>query len=588
MHEYDVILVYGVLIFIIISLYFDLLAAGFTFLIGVTVLGLFGILTPKEMLIGASNEQIVVIILLLLLGNIYRKTSLLDALFNRIFVKVSSYKGFTNRVMLLIAPMSAFLNNTPLVALMIPYAYDWAKKHNQPISKILLPLSYAAILGGCATLIGTSTNLIVNGMVVESGFKTLGLFDYTIIGGTMIIIGYLYMRFIGHRLLPSNYVTSQKLTENAREYVVEAQVSANSPLTGKTIEEANLRNLDGLFLFQIIRNGHELTAVSNDIILLPNDILMFAGKTKSVAELFERRKGLSMPSVGMFARKKELDIVEIVISNSSLLSNKTLKSENFRAKYDATVIALHRNGEKIHGKLGAVKLKPGDTLLLLTGVTFGQLSNNTKDFYLISKVKEIRKLTPLQSWTLVIGTFLAILLSSLGVIKLFLALIILISLLLVLKVTNPKELAKSIDYDLAFIIAMALALGLAMQKTGVAEILANLMIEIFRPWGNIGLLSGLYIITTILAAFVTNIPAVALIFPIAISVASDLGLNPIPFILTVSFAAAANFMTPIGYQTNTMVYGPGGYKFRDFLRVGTPLTFIYGTVTIILLMKMYF
>lgn len=588
MHQYDVILVYGVLIFIIVSLYFDLLAAGFTFLIGVTVLGLFGVLTPKEMLIGASNEQIVVIILLLLLGNIYRKTSLLDALFNRIFVKVSSYKGFTNRVMLLIAPMSAFLNNTPLVALMIPYAYDWAKKHNQPISKILLPLSYAAILGGCATLIGTSTNLIVNGMVVESGFKTLGLFDYTIIGGTMIIIGYLYMRFIGHRLLPSNYVTSQKLTENAREYVVEAQVSANSPLTGKTIEEANLRNLDGLFLFQIIRNGHELTAVSNDIILLPNDILMFAGKTKSVAELFERRKGLSMPSVGMFARKKELDIVEIVISNSSLLSNKTLKSENFRAKYDATVIALHRNGEKIHGKLGAVKLKPGDTLLLLTGVTFGQLSNNTKDFYLISKVKEIRKLTPLQSWTLVIGTFLAILLSSLGVIKLFLALIILISLLLVLKVTNPKELAKSIDYDLAFIIAMALALGLAMQKTGVAEILANLMIEIFRPWGNIGLLSGLYIITTILAAFVTNIPAVALIFPIAISVASDLGLNPIPFILTVSFAAAANFMTPIGYQTNTMVYGPGGYKFRDFLRVGTPLTFIYGIVTIILLMKMYF
>lgn len=591
MHTFDIILVYGVIIFIIISLYFNLLGAGFTFLIGVTVLGVFGVLTPKEMLIGASNEQIAVIILLLLLGNIYRKTALLDKMFDKIFVRINSHQRFTSRVMLLIAPMSAFLNNTPLVALMMPYAYDWSKKYNQPISKILLPLSYAAILGGCATLIGTSTNLIVNGMVVEAhieGVETLGLFDYTIIGTAMIVIGYFYMRFIGHRLLPANYITSQNVEKNAREYVVEAQISPNSGLIGKTIEEAKLRNLDGLFLFQIIRNGQEIAAVPNDTILLSNDILMFAGKTSSIAQLYEQKKGLTMPSVGMFARKKNLDIVEIVISDNSYLSNKTLKSQNFRSKFDSTVIAVHRNGEKIQGKLGLVKLKPGDTLLLLTGGKFGELAQNTKDFYIISKVKEIRKLKPFQSWTLIVGTFLAILLSSLGLIKLFLALVILISLLLILNVTNPKELAKSIDYDLAFIIAMALALGVAMQKTGVAEILANVMIEIFRPWGDVGLLSGLYIITAILAAFVTNKAAVALIFPIAISIAGDIGHNAMPFILTVSFAAAANFMTPIGYQTNTMVYGPGGYKFRDFLRVGTPLTVIYGVVTIIILLQMYF
>ncbi len=591
MYVYDVILVYGVIIFIIVSLYFDLLGAGFTFLLGVTVLAIFGIITPKEMLIGTSNEQIVVIILLLLLGNIYRKTALLDKLFDKLFVKISSYKAFTSRVMLLIAPMSAFLNNTPLVALMMPYAYDWSKRHHQPISKILLPLSYAAILGGCATLIGTSTNLIVNGMVVEAkieGLESLGLFDYTIIGTTMVVIGYFYMRFIGHKLLPSNYVTSDSVKENTRQYVVEAEISPNSTLIGKTIEEAKLRNLAGLFLFQIIRNGQEITAVSNDTILSKNDILLFAGKTSSIADLVNQKTGLTVPSVGMFARKKDLDVVEIVISDNSLLTSKTLKSYNFRSKFDATVIAVHRNGEKIQGKLGSVKLKPGDTLLLLAGTKFAELAHNTKDFYFISKVKEIRRLTPLQSWTLVIGTLLAILLSSLSIIKLFLALIILISLLLILNVTNPKELAKSIDYDLAFIIAMALALGVAMQKTGVAEILANVMIEIFSPWGNIGLLSGLYIVTAILAAFVTNKAAVALIFPIAINIAGDLGLNPMPFILTVSFAAAANFMTPIGYQTNTMVYGPGGYKFKDFIRVGTPLTVIYGVVTIAILLKMYF
>ncbi|MBN2662224.1 MAG: anion permease [Bacteroidales bacterium] len=588
MPAFDIIVVYSVIIFIIVSLYFDLIGAGFTFLIGVTLLGVLGILTPKEMLVGASNEQIGVIILLLLVGNVYRKTSLLNSLFDRVFRNIKSYKAFAGRVTWIIAPLSAFLNNTPLVALMMPYAYDWSKRNNQPISKILLPLSYAAILGGCATLIGTSTNLIVNGMVEEQGMASLNIFDYTAVGLPMIFIGYLYMRFIGHKLLPNNYITSEKVANNARQYVVEAQVAQNSIIVGKTIEEANLRNLRGLFLTQIIREGQNLPAAPNDTILLPNDVLMFAGETDSIAELLELHKSLRMPSVGMFAHKKNLDIVEIVIPDNSILASKTLKNLNFRGKYDATVIAIHRNGEKIRGKLGAVKLKPGDTLLLLTGENFSKFSENVRDFYIISKVKEIRKLSRLQSLTLLIGTIAAIVLSSLGLIKLFFALIVLISLLLILNVTNPQELAKSVDYDLAFIIAMSLALGIAMEKTGVAEILGNIMVDIFKPWGNIGILAGLYIITAILAAFITNKAAVALIFPIVLNIAVDLGNNPIPYILTISFAGAANFMTPIGYQTNTMIYGPGGYKFRDFLKVGTPLTIVYGVVTIIVLSFMYF
>ena len=584
----DIIIVYVVIIFIIVSLYFDILGAGFTFLIGVTILGVIGILTPKEMLVGASNEQIGVIILLLLVGNIYRKTSVLNSWFDKIFSNVKSHRAFAGRVMWIIAPLSAFLNNTPLVALMMPYAYDWSKRNNQPISKILLPLSYAAILGGCATLIGTSTNLIVNGMVEEQGMKSLNIFDYTAVGLPMIFIGFLYMRFIGYRLLPSNQITSEKITANTREYLVEAQVTQNSPLSGKTIEEAKLRNLNGLFLSSIIRDGHELLAVPNDTILLPNDILMFAGQTNSIAELLGLHKSLRLPSVGMFARKKNLNIVEIVIPINSPLSSKTLKTQNFRSKYDATAIAIHRNGEKISGKLGSVKLKPGDTLLLLTGDKFTKLTENVRDFYLISKVKKIRKLSRIQSYTLVLGTIAAIVLSSIGIIKLFFALIVLISVLLIINVTNPNELAKSVDFDLAFIIAMALALGIAMEKTGVAEILGNIMIDVFKPWGDIGILAGLYIITAIMAAFITNKAAVALIFPIVLNIAADLGNNPLPYILTVSFAAAANFMTPIGYQTNTMIYGPGGYKFRDFLKVGTPLTVIYGIVTIIILTVMYF
>lgn len=588
MPAYDVIIVYAVIIFIIVSLYFDILGAGFTFLIGVTILGIFGILTPKEMLVGASNEQIGVIILLLLLGNIFGKTSLLNTLFDRFFAKAKTTKGFISRVMFLIAPLSAFLNNTPLVVLMMPYAYDWSKRMNKPISKLLIPLSYAAILGGCATLIGTSTNLIVNGMVVESGMPSLKIFDFALVGVPMIIIGFLYIYYIGEKLLPTSYSSESKVATNSREYVVEAQITINSPLIGKTIEEAKLRNLNGLFLFQIIRNGQELSAVPNDTILIQHDILLFAGQTESIAELLQLHNSLRMPSVGMFARKKNLDVVEIVLSEKSSLVGKTLKSQNFRAKFDATAIAIHRNGEKLSGKIGALKLKPGDTILLLAGEKFNDLASDTHHFYIISKVKEIRKLTKLQSWVLVIGTIAAIVLSAIGVMKLFFALIILVSLLLIMKITNPLELQKGIDYNLAFIIAMALALGLAIQKTGVAEILANVVIDIFKPWGTGGLLLGIYIITALLAAFITNKAAVALIFPIVLSISKDMGHNPLPYILTVSFAAAANFMTPIGYQTNTMIYGPGGYKFRDFLKVGTPLTVIYAIVTMIILNKYYF
>ncbi len=584
----DVIIVYLVLIFIIVSLYFDILGAGFTFLIGVTVLGVFGILTPKEMLIGASNEQIGVIILLLLLGNVFRKTSLLNSLFDRFFIKAKSYRGFIAREMMLISPLSAFMNNTPLVALMMPYAYDWAKKNNQPISKILIPLSYAAILGGTATLIGTSTNLIVNGMVVEDGMKSLHIFDFAIVGIPMIIIGFLYMYFIGYKLLPTHYITAENVNKNKREYIVEVQITQSSDMIGKTIEEAQLRNLKGLFLFQIIRDGQELKAVTNDTILIQKDILLFAGQTDSIVELLELHKSLRMPSVGMFARKNDLDIVEIVLPDKSSLIGKTLKSQNFRAKYDATAIGIHRNGEKLRGKIGSIKLKPGDAILLLVGNKFNELAAYTQDFFIISKVKEIRKLTKFQSGVLVIGTIAAIFLSALGLIKLFIALIILMSILLILNITNPQELQKSVNYNMAFIIAMALALGLAMKKTGVAEILANIMIDIFKPWGNIGVLTGIYLITALLAAFITNTAAVAIIFPIAISIAAEMGHPIMPYVLTVSYAAAANFMTPIGYQTNTMIYGPGGYKFKDFVKVGLPLTCIYAFVTIFILSQKYF
>ena len=590
MLSYQIIVVSIVIIFIIVALYKELLGAGFIFLIGVTVLGLFKILTPSEILSGFANEQIVVIIMLLLLGDIFRETSLLDIFFDKIFKSTKTYPSFISKMLIYISPVSAFLNNTPLVAIMLPYTHSWAKRNNAPISKLLIPLSYATILGGCATLIGTSTNLIVNGLVLDQkiieNLEPLKLFDFAYVGIPMMIIGFFYVRFFGHKLLPDKQNVTDTFVTNSRKYIVEVVIKNKSQLIGTTLGISKIKSFEGLSLFQIIRDGNILESPSYDTILEKNDVLLFAGNTDAIADLIDE-ESIVIPSLGMFSRKKNTDIVEIVISHNSSMINKSLESENFRAKYDATTIAIHRNGEMISGKIGSVDLKGGDAILLLASKEFDTLANLTNDFYIINKVKEISRLGVLRSTVLIGGSILTILLSTLGIIKLFFGLIVLLSIVLILKISKPNKLAKSIDFDLALIIAMSLALGIAMEKTGFAEIIAAFLINIFKPLGSIGLLSGIYLITALLAAFITNKAAVALVFPVALTMAKELDLPPLPFILVVSFAAAANFMTPTGYQTNTMVYGPGGYKFKDYLRIGTPLTIIYGIVTIIILSFMY-
>ncbi len=588
----EIIIVFVILLFLIVSLYKEIAGPALTFILAVIALGLAKILSPAEILGGFANEQIAVIIMLLLLGDIYRRTSVLDIFFDYVFRSAKSQTGFLGRLMFIVAPMSAFLNNTPLVAILMPYVHKRSAKYKESVSKYMMPLSFAAILGGCATLIGTSTNLIVNGLVVDLDVKPkltpLNMFDFAAVGIPMIFIGIFYMLTIGRKLLPGRTNIIKKFSENTRKYIVEARLTKGSSFIGKTIKEAELRNLTGLFLFEIIRKDIRITAVPNDTILCEEDVLLFTGNTKSIAELVGNETDITIPSIGMFARKKNTQVIEIVVSHNSSYIKKTLKELNFRASFDATAIAVHRNGETLKGKIGSMEIKAGDAILLLAGSYFEQRIKNTQDFYIISRVKEIRRLGIWKTSFLVGGTILVILLASIGLIKLFTGLLILLTSLVILKITRPKDLVKSIDYELALIIALSLALGVAMIKTGAAELIANSIYFAFKPMGNIGILAGIYFITAILAAFITNKAAVAVIFPIAISVAMELNLDTTPFILAVAYAAAANFMTPIGYQTNLMVYGPGGYKFKDYLKVGTPLTFIYMIVAIIILNFMYF
>jgi di/tricarboxylate transporter len=470
---------------------------------------------------------------------------------------------------------------------MMPYVNSWSKRNNIKPSKLLIPLSYAAILGGCATLIGTSTNLIVNGMVTDQliipGLKPLGLFDFAPVGLPMIIIGSVYLIFFSRRLLPDRQDAIAEFADITREYLVDARIKSKSSLIGKTIEEANLRNLRGLFLVEVSRGDTRYSAVSPGVVLEEGDILVFAGDTNTIADMITAETRLELAQVGMFAKKSHTEVVEVVISQNSTLIAKTVREAGFRGKYDAAILAVHRNGERIIGKIGKVKLKAGDVLLLLTGDAFGQRSLDTHDFYLLSKIREFRKMPWYKSLTLFGGVAAAIIVSALTPVSLFMALIVLMVVIQLMKIASPKDIPKSIDYTLAMVIIMSLALGTAMIKTGMASIVADFIIGVFKPFGPYGLLAGIFLITNVMASYITNKAAAAIIFPISVTAAINLGLPTAPFILVVAFAAAANFITPIGYQTNLMVYGPGGYSFKDYLRIGWPLTALYLVVCVIIL-----
>lgn len=592
MITFDLVLVFVVLLFILISLYWNLMGISFTFLIGVIALGIFGIVTPSEIISGFGNEQVAVVILMLLFSDVIRKTDIIEFTFDRLFRKVRTYQGFVGRMALAVAAFSMFLNNTPLVAVMMPYINSWTKRNNFAPSKFLIPLSYASILGGSATLIGTSTNLIVSSMVIDQtiipDLEPLSMFDYAWVGIPMILVGTLYLVLVGNRLLPSRPGFLSDTIEATREYVIEAKVRSRSHLTGKTLCESGLLDIKGLKLIAIIRDSVRIVDIPADLVLDHEDTLVFKGETHNIAELINAKSGLILPEVGMLTRMRRANVNEVVVSQNSVLINKSVRDTNFRGRYDAAIIAVHRNGERIEGKIGNVVLKAGDVLLLFAGENFVSRSKDSFDFYFISRVTEYLNLEWYKSLILIGGLSLVIVLAALNVISLFMGLILMILASMLLKVTHPKDIPSNIDYNLAMVIVLSLALGTAMMKSGAADLVANGVISAFFPFGKVGVLIGVYFITALLAAYITTKAAVAIVFPIALSVAQQLGVSGMPFVLAVSYAAACTFITPHGYVTNLMVYGPGGYTFKDFMRIGLPLTLIYMAVAVFVLTLVFF
>jgi len=584
--SFDIILIFIVMAFLLVMLYSDRLMPSVSFLIAITVLTIGGVITPSQALSGFANDQLAVIVMLLVLSGVVRRSTMVENLFGRMLPKTLSANTFMAKMMGMVSVSSAFFNNTPLVAMMMPYVYDWCKKKKIAPSRMLIPLSYAAILGGCCTLIGSSTNLIVNGMAIEAGLDSLNIFDFVLVGVPMLLIGIGFLLLFGKSLLPERSDVMDAYVEMSREYLVETVIKPGSELIGKSIVQAQLRNLEGVFLVEIIRHEKVITPVSPEENLEEGDTLIFSGVTSAIDELTKPEMGLSLPKACVLPQA-EGGIAEVVISQNSRLIGQKIKNSDFRGQYDGSILAVHRNRENLSGKIGEIDIRAGDVLLVLTGNDFYKRIEGIQPFYFISKEQELKRIPTTKILILVMGLIGGIVLHATGVFQLFNSLLILLGLVMVMGVMPVDEIRKEMDFNLIILLALGLSFGRAMIESGAAVYIADLLLKITVPWGKLGIIGGLFLITNLLSAYISNSAVVAIVFPVSIAMANAMGHDVTPYILVICFGAAASFITPIGYQTNLMVYGPGRYSFKDFFRIGLPLTLLYMIVCVGVLTYLY-
>ena len=559
------------------------ISADIVFLGGLTVLIVSQIVTPEDALVGFSNQGMLTVGALYVVAAGLKETGAIQLIVNEIIGRSKNIRRAQIRVMTPVMVVSAFLNNTPVVASFIPALEDWARKNRIPASKLLIPLSYAAILGGTCTLIGTSTNLIVNGLVIaEPNMRAIGIFEPGLIGLPCAIVGFLYLVLFGRKLLPirgSGFDTFK----DPREYTIEMIVDRDSPLVQQTVKEAGLLGLPGLFVVEVNRGDQIIAPVDENLILNSNDRIIFAGILESIIDL-KQIKGLRAATDQIFkldSSKRERLLFEAVVSPSHPLNGETIRSGKFRNRYNGVVLAVSRNGERIKKRVGDIILKTGDTLLIEAHPNFLEQFRNSSDFYLISSIASASPPNYSKSgiaWTILIFMVTS---AALGIFSMFQASFVAAGLMVATGCLPPNMVKKNIDWTVLLVIGATLGIGNAMEVTGTAHYLASGMMQFLESSPYLAL-AGVYIVTWVLTELITNNAAAVLIFPIAISVASSLGLNYMPFVFVILMAASASFSTPIGYQTNLMVYGPGGYYFTDFTKIGLPLNLIIATITILL------
>lgn len=545
--------------------------------------------SPRQLAGVFGNEGLLTVAVLFVVAAGLTETGGMSFVIDRLLGRPRSSRDAQLRMMLPVAGFSAMLNNTPVVAMFIPVINDWCRKSGISPSKLMIPLSYAAVLGGTCTLIGTSTNLVVQGLMIQAqktdpSMPVMQMLTITVVGVPAAIVGIAFILLVANRMLPDRKTARLKLAD-PREYTVEMLVERGSAIDGASIEHAGLRRLPGMYLAAIERGEESRIAVGPDEILRGGDRLVFVGIVESVVDL-QKIRGLSPATEQVFKLndpRSNRCMVEAVVSNTCPIVGKSVREGEFRSRYDAVVIAVHRNGERVLQKIGDIVLRPGDTLLLETHPRFLRQHRNRRDFFLVSHVPDSTPRRHERAY-IAIGIVLTMVLfmslepyTGIGVLNVAL---LAAALMGATRCVSAEQARRSIEWGTLVTIGAALGLGLVTQTTGLAGHVAQQLIGALQNFGPVGVLAGVYLVTLVFTEIVTNNAAAALMFPIAHAAAVTLDVNFMPFAVAVAMAASAGFATPLGYQTHLMVYGAGGYRFGDYVRIGVPLDLLIMMVTV--------
>jgi len=591
------------------------------FLGGLVIVTMAGVISTEQALAGFSSKAVILIGALFAASAGLRATGVLDWISNRLLGKATSEHGALLRLTAVV-PVSAFVLNTPLVAMMAPVVVDWCRKRNISPSRLLMPLSYLTILGGVCTLIGTSTTLVINGKLaamasangkdpeLAARIGELSFFEITGVGVPLACLGVIYMLVVASRRLPDRTELIEQFDERRREYLLEMQVEGSCPLIGKTVQDAGLRHLPGLFLIEIDRGSETITPVSPQDTILSGDHLIFTGVVTTIADL-ERIPGL-VPAVDTTfetnpAARTSRQLTEAVLSRTSPLIGLNVRESDFRKRYNAAVVAVHRNGERLTNKVGNIRLEPGDTLLLQTRNEFVESHRHSRDFYLVSKVGSTtarRHDRAILAGSLFVGLIVWLTICSLwpnlvpwgNLMAPNIHAIVAIGVVLAMIVTRcltMSEARTAIDLQVLLTIGAALGLGEALDRSGAAMWLAESLINIANALGVVAdwkpyfLLAVIYLVSQLFTETITNVAVASIMLTVSVSVAVVGGYDPRPFIIAVTLAASLSFVTPIGYQTNLMVMGPGGYQPRDYWKVGWPLALLMTVSALVIVPRLF-
>ncbi|MBF0752825.1 MULTISPECIES: SLC13 family permease [Jeotgalicoccus] len=568
-----------VIVLMLIGLSFEVIRADFLIFLVLVIFLITGVISSEQALSGFSNEGMLTVLLLFIVAGAIQKHGIIELVVYRLLGKAANVKKSMIKVMLPVGLSSGFLNNTPIVVALTPIIRDWAVDNGYSPSKFLIPLSYMTILGGTITMIGTSTTLVVHGLLVGAGLEGFSFFTLAAVGVPITAAGLIYLLTLGYKLLPEHLGAKEQISQETKEFLAEAIIEDKFEHEGETVTKLGRDVLDGIYVIEIIRNNSRVYPVTGETKVLAGDHIIFSGSLNTIGKI-QKFKGVTIKTGTELTLddvvNKDSHLIETVVSHNSSLLNKTLKEANFKTRYDAGVIAIHRNNQRIKSRVGDIVLKTGDTLLLLADNNFINMHKYSGDFYVVNDVAPPENLNQdmRKGWVSLIALVSMILVVTLGWFTMLEAMMILVVLLIGFKFISPNEVKKFVQFDVILLISSAFAVGAAMTESGLAQYIAGGLTALATPFGILGVLFIVYLVTNCFTEVITNSAAAVLMFPIALEVADAMNIEYMGLIITVAIAASASFMTPIGYQTNLIVYGPGGYKFSDYIKVGAPLALI--------------